>query len=161
MPQKTYYLNDETDTRALGESLARALSGGLRIYLHGDLGTGKTTLTRAMLKAAGHAGKVKSPTYTLVEPYVIELNGHPVDLFHFDLYRMSSAEEFLEAGFREYFNKNSICIVEWAEKADTELPPPDLAISLEVKGDGRTVSLTASSDKGRHCLENLHYTSHS
>ena len=97
MPQKTYYLNDETDTRALGESLARALSGGLRIYLHGDLGTGKTTLTRAMLKAAGHAGKVKSPTYTLVEPYVIELNGHPVDLFHFDLYRMSSAEEFLEA----------------------------------------------------------------
>ena len=160
MPQKTYYLDDETDTRALGESLVRALSGGLRIYLHGNLGTGKTTLTRAMLKAAGHAGKVKSPTYTLVEPYVIELNGHPVDFFHFDLYRMGSAEEFLEAGFREYFNENSICIIEWAEKADTELPPPDLAISLEVKGDGRTASLTASSDKGRHCLENRHYTSH-
>ncbi len=160
MLQKTYYLNDEADTRALGDSLARTLKAGLRIYLHGNLGAGKTTLTRAMLNAAGHTGKVKSPTYTLVEPYVIELDGHPVGLFHFDLYRMGSPEEFLEAGFREHFNENTICIIEWAEKADAELPPPDLAISFGIEGEGRTVKLTASSDKGRRCLENLRFMPH-
>lgn len=161
MLQKTYYLNEETDTRALGESIARTLVNGLKIYLHGDLGAGKTTLTRAILKAAGHTGKVKSPTYTLVEPYVIELNGRPIDFFHFDLYRMGSPEEFSEAGFREHFSENSICIIEWAEKADTELPLPDLTISLDVAGDGRAACLTASSDKGGYCLENLHFTPHS
>ena len=86
MQQLTFYLNDEPDTCELGKSLARVLESGLKIYLHGDLGSGKTTLTRALLKEAGHSGKVKSPTYTLVEPYVIELNGHAVDLLHFDLY---------------------------------------------------------------------------
>ena len=85
MQQQTFYLSDESDTCELGNSLAHVLENGLKIYLHGDLGSGKTTLTRALLKTAGHAGKVKSPTYTLLEPYVIELNGHTVDLLHFDL----------------------------------------------------------------------------
>ena len=95
MQQKTFYLNDETDTCALGKALAHELERGLTIYLHGDLGAGKTTITRAMLREAGHAGKVKSPTYTLVEPYVIDLNGQAVELLHFDLYRMGCPEEFL------------------------------------------------------------------
>lgn len=158
MQQKTYYLKDESDTRALGESLAAILESGLKIYLHGDLGAGKTTLTRAILRAAGHTGKVKSPTYSLAEPYVIELNGHSVDLLHFDLYRMCSPEEFLEAGFREHFNNRTICIIEWAEKADGELPSPDLSVSLETTGDGRTVRLAAFSGKGSRCLEKLHFT---
>ena len=122
MQQLTFYLNDESDTCELGKSLARVLESGLKIYLHGDLGSGKTTLTRALLKEAGHTGKVKSPTYTLVEPYVIELNGHTVDLLHFDLYRMSCPEEFLEAGFRDHFNEETVCFIEWAEKAESALP---------------------------------------
>ena len=157
MPQRTFHLNDESETCALGKAVAHVLTKGLKIYLHGDLGAGKTTLTRAMLKEAGHTGKVKSPTYTLVEPYLIELDGQRVDLLHFDLYRMGCPEEFLEAGFREYFNEETICIIEWAEKADSELPSPDLAISLEVTGNGRTAKLVALSDKGSHCLKNLRF----
>ncbi len=160
MQRQTYYLKDETHTRMLGEALAHTLKNGLKIYLHGDLGAGKTTLTRAMLKMAGYSGKVKSPTYTLVESYAIELNGHLVDLFHFDLYRMGSPNEFLDAGFREYLNEKTICIIEWAEKAETELPSPDLAIWLEVTENGRTANLVASSEKGKHCLKKLHFMPH-
>lgn len=161
MHQKTFYLKDESDTCALGKSLAAILETGLKIYLHGELSAGKTTLVRAMLKEAGHRGKVKSPTYTLVEPYSIELNSQIVDLLHFDLYRMGCPEEFLEAGFREHFSEKTICIIEWAEKADSELPSPDIVVSLEVMGEGRTASLTATSGKGSHCLENLRFLSHS
>lgn len=161
MQQLTFYLNDESDTCELGTSLANILESGLKIYLHGDLGTGKTTLTRALLKAAGHTGKVKSPTYTLVEPYVIKLNGHTVDLLHFDLYRMSCPEEFLEAGFRDHFNEETVCIIEWAEKADSALPAADIDVSFEVSGDGRTVNLLSISEKGSRCLENLHFVPHS
>ena len=160
MLQKNFYLNDEDDTCALGESLAAILDKGLKIHLHGDLGTGKTTLTRAMISATGYTGKVKSPTYTLVEPYAITLNGQPLDLFHFDLYRMGCPEEFLEAGFREYFNDETVCIIEWAEKADSTIPPPDLAISLAITGEGRTARLTAYSEKGIQCLEKLYFVPH-
>ncbi|MFI4941085.1 MAG: tRNA (adenosine(37)-N6)-threonylcarbamoyltransferase complex ATPase subunit type 1 TsaE, partial [Burkholderiales bacterium] len=109
------HLNDEAGTVALGGSLARGLAPGLTIYLHGDLGVGKTTLTRALLHAAGFTGHVKSPTYTLAEPYDLMVAGAPIQLIHFDLYRMASPEEFLEAGFREDFNESNICIVEWPE----------------------------------------------
>lgn len=151
------YLPDEDATRALGGALARALQPGLVIYLHGDLGAGKTALTRALLHAAGHRGAVKSPTYTLSEPYRISLGGQPVDLIHYDLYRMSSPEEFLDAGFREDFNGHNICIVEWPEKGEPVLPPPDVNVLLEVSGLGRTVELQALSDLGLLCLERLHY----
>ena len=161
MQQLTFYLNDEPDTCELGKFLARVLESCLKIYLHGDLGSGKTTLTRALLKEAGHSGKVKSPTYTLVEPYVIELNGHAVDLLHFDLYRMSCPEEFLEAGFRDHFNEESVCLVEWAEKAVSALPVADIDISFEISGDGRTVVLRSVSEKGSRCLENLRFVPHS
>ena len=151
------YLPDEDATRALGGALARALQPGLVIYLHGDLGAGKTALTRALLHAAGHQGAVKSPTYTLSEPYRIQLNGQPVELIHYDLYRMASPEEFLDAGFREDFNGHNICIVEWPEKGEPVLPPPDVNVLLEVSGLGRTVELQALSDLGLLCLERLHY----
>src|SRR5437868_10800658 len=107
----TAHLNDEAGTAALGTALAHALAPGLAIYLHGDLGAGKTALTRAMLHAAGHAGHVKSPTYTLAEPYRIAIAGKLVEVIHFDLYRIGSPEEFLDAGFREHFNPANICIV--------------------------------------------------
>ncbi|MCM0045566.1 MAG: tRNA (adenosine(37)-N6)-threonylcarbamoyltransferase complex ATPase subunit type 1 TsaE [Burkholderiaceae bacterium] len=150
------YLKDEAGTQALGAALARALAPGLSIHLHGDLGAGKTFLTRALLHAAGHPGRVKSPTYTLVEPYTIRLGGQPVELMHFDLYRMGSPEEFIEAGFREHFGAGKICVVEWPEQAGGLLPSADIEVFLTAAGDGRAVELRAHSDLGASCLEKLH-----
>lgn len=157
MQHFTAHLHDEAGTAALGAALARALLPGLAIHLHGDLGAGKTALTRALLHAAGHTGTVKSPTYTLSEPYRIELDGRAVGVIHFDLYRMSSAEEFLDAGFREDFNGDNICIVEWPEKAEGVLPPPDLNVFLTVAGLGRDVELQASTALGNSCLQRLKF----
>ncbi len=164
-PKVTFYsmqhfkahLHDEAGTAALGAALARALVPGLAIHLHGDLGAGKTALTRALLHAAGHVGHVKSPTYTLSEPYRVMLDGAAVDVIHFDLYRMASAEEFLDAGFREDFNGKNICIVEWPEKAEPVLPAPDLNVFLSVAGEGRDVELQALSDLGLLCLDRLKF----
>lgn len=150
-------LHDEEGTAALGASLARALAPGLTIYLHGDLGAGKTALTRALLHAAGYEGHVKSPTYTLAEPYSIVIAGQPVEVIHFDLYRMASPEEFLDAGFREHFNERSICIVEWPEKAESVLPSPDINIFLAVSNGGRDVELQAFSNQGSQCLDRLNF----
>ncbi len=157
MQHFTAHLHDESGTAALGAALARALVPGLSIHLHGDLGAGKTALTRALLHAAGHTGHVKSPTYTLSEPYTIVLEGRTVNVIHFDLYRMSSPEEFLDAGFREDFNGDNICIVEWPEKADPVLPPPDLNVWLNVAGNGRDVELQPLSDLGLLCLDRLKF----
>lgn len=151
------HLHDEAGTAALGAALSRAILPGMAIYLHGDLGAGKTALTRALLHAAGHQGNVKSPTYTLSEPYSVQLEGRAVNVIHFDLYRMSSPEEFLDAGFREDFNGENICIVEWPEKAGPVLPPPDLHIFLAVAGEGRDVELQASSALGLSCLQRLKF----
>jgi tRNA threonylcarbamoyladenosine biosynthesis protein TsaE len=150
-------LKDEAGTLALGAALSRALAPGLTIYLHGDLGAGKTALTRALLHAAGHPGHVKSPTYTLAEPYTVELAGQPVEVVHFDLYRMAGPDEFLDAGFREYFNHRTICIIEWPEKAGDVLPPPDINVFLTMHGTGRKVELQALSPHGSQCLERLHF----
>ncbi len=151
------HLQDEAGTAALGHALARAMLPGLAIYLHGDLGVGKTVLTRSLLHAAGYVGHVKSPTYTLAEPYQIALEGQPVSVIHFDLYRLASPEEFLDAGFREDFNGDAICIVEWPEKAESVLPAPDVNVFLSVSGQGREVELSACSDKGLQCLQRLHF----
>ncbi|MFP5393450.1 MAG: tRNA (adenosine(37)-N6)-threonylcarbamoyltransferase complex ATPase subunit type 1 TsaE [Gammaproteobacteria bacterium] len=152
------HLPDEAATAALGAALARVLAPGLSIHLHGDLGAGKTALTRALLHAAGHAGTVKSPTYTLSEPYRVMLDGRLVNVIHFDLYRMASPEEFLDAGFREEFNADNICIVEWPEKAAPVLPDPDVNVLLSVAGVGREVELQALSDLGLLCLDRLEFT---
>jgi len=157
MQHFTAYLPDETATAAFGAALARALAPGLVIYLHGDLGAGKTALTRALLRAAGHQGTVKSPTYTLSEPYRVQLDGQPVNVIHYDLYRMSSPEEFLDAGFREDFDGRNICIVEWPEKGEPVLPLPDVKVLLKVSGLGREVELQALSELGLLCLDRLTY----
>ena len=151
------HLHDEAATATLGASLARALAPGLAIYLHGDLGAGKTALTRALLRAAGHQGTVKSPTYTLSEPYRVQIGGQPVNVIHYDLYRMSSPEEFLDAGFREDFDGKNICIVEWPEKGEPVLPLPDVKVLLKVSGLGREVELQALSELGLLCLDRLSY----
>ncbi|WP_313032082.1 tRNA (adenosine(37)-N6)-threonylcarbamoyltransferase complex ATPase subunit type 1 TsaE [Massilia alkalitolerans] len=151
------YLPDESATAALGAALARALQPGLVIYLHGDLGAGKTALTRALIQAAGHKGTVKSPTYTLSEPYRVQVDGQAVDIIHYDLYRMSSPEEFLDAGFREDFDGRNICIVEWPEKGEPVLPSPDVRILLDVSGLGREVELQALTQPGLLCLDRLAY----
>ncbi len=150
------FLRDEEGTQALGAALSRVLAPGLSLHLHGDLGAGKTFLTRSLLHAAGYEGRVKSPTYTLVEPYTISLNGRTVELMHFDLYRMGSPEEFIEAGFREYFGADKVCVVEWPEQAAGLIPAADIDVFLAAEGEGRAVELRANSDLGASCLEKLH-----
>ncbi|THC42211.1 tRNA (adenosine(37)-N6)-threonylcarbamoyltransferase complex ATPase subunit type 1 TsaE [Massilia sp. Mn16-1_5] len=157
MQHFTAYLPDESATIALGAALARALVPGLVIYLHGDLGAGKTALTRALIQAAGHRGTVKSPTYTLSEPYRVQLDGRPLNIIHYDLYRMSSPEEFLDAGFREDFDGSNVCIVEWPEKGEPVLPSPDVRVLLDVSGAGRAVELQALSPQGLLCLDRLSF----
>lgn len=148
----TRALKDETATLALGAELAARLHPGLTIYLHGDLGAGKTTLTRGLLQALGHQGRVKSPTYTLVEPYVVS----GINLYHFDLYRFIDPEEWEAAGFREYFNADSICVVEWPQQAGDLLPAADIDIRLQTSGAGRSASIHANSAAARLCLDGLH-----
>jgi tRNA threonylcarbamoyladenosine biosynthesis protein TsaE len=147
----TLPLPDEAATQALGAALARALAPGLKVYLSGDLGAGKTTLVRALLRACGYAGKVKSPTYTLVEPYTV-FNLH---LYHFDLYRMTGPDEWAMSGFREIFDEAAICLVEWPERAAGELPEPDLAIALQIAESSRAARVVAHSERGRTWLRSL------
>jgi tRNA threonylcarbamoyladenosine biosynthesis protein TsaE len=146
----TLTLPDEAATLALGVNLAKTLlEGGLTIWLLGNLGAGKTTLVRGLLHGLGHVGKVKSPTYTLVEPYVVS----GLYLYHFDLYRFVDPEEWDAAGFRDYFNPQSVCLVEWPEKAAGLLPVPDVEISLTPNGTGREVTLDAKTRIGQRCLK--------
>ncbi|HYD33492.1 MAG TPA: tRNA (adenosine(37)-N6)-threonylcarbamoyltransferase complex ATPase subunit type 1 TsaE [Methylophilaceae bacterium] len=149
MPNFTCELTDEAATLALGKRLATSVQPGLVIYLHGDLGAGKTTLVRGLIQGLGHVGKVKSPTYTLVEPYVIS----GMNLYHFDLYRFVDPEEWDASGFRDYFNRQSVCLVEWPERASGLLPKADIDIRLEPQGPGRKVVMTANTDTGIRSLE--------
>ena len=136
-PNFTRELADEAATLEAGRQFSQQLKSGLTVYLHGDLGAGKTTFVRGVLQALGFAGKVKSPTYTLVEPYTI--SGY--NIYHFDLYRFNDEEEWEAAGFREYFNDESICLVEWPEKAGNLLRPADFDIKMGVLGNGRTLEI--------------------
>jgi tRNA threonylcarbamoyladenosine biosynthesis protein TsaE len=148
------YLADEKATEAFGAKLASALTPGLVIWLVGDLGAGKTTLTRGLLRALGHTGSVKSPTYTLMEIYQIP----EIPLYHFDFYRFTHPDEFLEAGLDEYFGREGVCLVEWADKALPFVPQADLEIRMEVEGEGRQASLNARSQQGLECLKNAQLT---
>lgn len=151
----TLQLPDEPATLGLGARLAATVRPGMTVYLSGDLGAGKTTLVRGLLRSLGYAGRVKSPTYTLVELYEIP----SLNLYHFDLYRFADPEEWLEAGFREYFNTGSVCLVEWPEKAAGLLPAPDLAVRLDLSGDGRVAEMTAYTEAGKRCIAALKLSS--
>jgi tRNA threonylcarbamoyladenosine biosynthesis protein TsaE len=144
-------LPDEAATLALGRELAPLLTPGMVVWLDGDLGAGKTTLTRALLRALGHSGPVKSPTYTLVEVYVVS----SIYWYHFDFYRFNHPEEFDDAGLGEYFRDDAVCLVEWPEKAAGYVPQPDLALVFHFADSGRELELVARSDAGQRCLNSL------
>jgi tRNA threonylcarbamoyladenosine biosynthesis protein TsaE len=129
---------------ALGGRLAGALVPGMIVYLNGDLGMGKTTLARGFIQSLGHKGAVKSPTYTLVEPYEFP----ELTVYHFDLYRLADPEELEFMGVRDYFDKRSVCLIEWARRGAGFLPPADLVINIEREGLGRAVQLQAFSALG-------------
>lgn len=144
-------LENEDQQVAFGESLGRALAGRGRLYLEGELGAGKTTLARGILRAYGHQGAVKSPTYTLLEPY--ELDGVRVN--HFDLYRIADPEELEFIGGRDLLCDDSLSIIEWPVRGEGWLPRPDLVVRLELLGQGRCAELVATSDYGREVLARL------
>ena len=121
------------------------------IYLNGDLGAGKTTLVRGILNALGHAGRVKSPTYTLVEPYHIA----GLDLRHFDLYRLHDHEEWESAGFRDEFDGHNIFLIEWPERAQGLIPQADVEITFEILAQGRETKIHAHTKMGKQCLGQL------
>ena len=170
MTEKTFLLSSEVETAEIASKFAVAISTllkesnssksamnlALHISLIGDLGAGKTTFTRYLLKALGHTGKVKSPTYALCEPYQLVMGSCVFPLHHFDLYRMRYAEEWLDAGFRDTFSNPGICIVEWPEKAEGTLPAVDAELHLTMNDDeSRELIIKAISSSGRVLLEAL------
>jgi tRNA threonylcarbamoyladenosine biosynthesis protein TsaE len=150
-PQFALGLPDEPATRRAGARLAKGVAPGLRLYLKGELGSGKTTLVRGLLHGLGWRGRVKSPTYALVEVYVIS----SLQLYHFDFYRFLDKREWNDSGFRDSFDGVAVCIVEWPEKAGDALPPPDLELELEHHGAGRALRARAYSEAGERCLRGL------
>jgi tRNA threonylcarbamoyladenosine biosynthesis protein TsaE len=171
--ERLFTFADEAATLAFGERFARAIESvaaardangsdpgaqafhGLQVQLVGDLGAGKTTLARATLRGLGHTGRVRSPTYTLVEPYVLERPAGELALYHFDLYRFTEPAEWADAGFREYFDSGAVCLVEWPQRAGRLLGVPDLVFSLDLNGEGerRVLVARAYSATGKACLE--------
>ena len=151
----TVGLADEAATSAFGRELSPLLAPGMVVWLDGDLGAGKTTLVRAVLRAFGHAGPVKSPTYTLVEVYVVS----SIYWYHFDFYRFNVPEEFVDAGLGEYFRNDSVCLVEWPEKAAGHVPPADLMLVFRFPesphDSGRVLELSAYTERGKSCLNTL------
>ncbi|MEL4429988.1 tRNA (adenosine(37)-N6)-threonylcarbamoyltransferase complex ATPase subunit type 1 TsaE [Shewanella mangrovisoli] len=148
MTELTFQLNNEDETIAVGQKLARHIQAPLTLYLTGDLGAGKTTLSRGLIQGLGHKGAVKSPTYTLVEPY--ELDG--VEIYHFDLYRLNDPEELEFMGIRDYFTDSSLCIVEWPDKGHGLLPDADIHLHLNYVNQGREIQIRALTESGKKLL---------
>ncbi len=167
MLSNTIFLKDESATELFGQLLARATSNlsldevdfdvvpiktlGGRIYLKGELGAGKTTLTRGLMRGYGYSGAVKSPTYTLVEPYEFE----EYNIYHFDLYRLVDPEEVEFLGVSDYFNDSNLCLLEWPENGKSAIPEPDLEIELKIKHQGRGLHWWARTPKGQLIAERL------
>lgn len=139
---------DVAAMEALGKALSLSLNGHGTVYLEGELGAGKTTLTRGVLRAYGHEGAVKSPTYTLVEPYELAVG----TVFHFDLYRLYDPEELELMGYRDYFRANALTLVEWPVRGKPLLPAPDLTVTITPEGAGRKLNLAAHSAHGEAAL---------
>lgn len=151
MNELTLFLADSEATEQLGAQLGQYAPAGSVLYLLGELGAGKTTLVRGFLQSLGHQGAVKSPTYTLVEPY--DLMGRR--FYHFDLYRLGSPEELEYLGIRDYFDGDAVALIEWPERGRSMVPPPDLTIELVYREKGRNVRLVASSPSGEQLLSQM------
>lgn len=145
---KTFVANAVRDTEQLGARLAARVRDGAVIHLRGQLGAGKTTLARGFLRALGHAGTVKSPTFTLVEPYVIG----DLHIYHFDLYRMNDPEELEAIGIRDYCESRAICLFEWPELGGAVVPAADIDLSIEHQDRGRVIQLQGRSGHGLHIV---------
>lgn len=151
MAQYQRVLQDESATLLLARKVARFIQPGMTLFLHGGLGAGKTTFSRGLLLALGHKGTVKSPTYTLVEPYQLPA----LTVFHFDLYRLRDAEELEFMGIRDYFRADTLCLIEWPEQGQGYLPVPDLDIHLVFEAEHRHVSVSANTDAGTTIIKAL------
>jgi tRNA threonylcarbamoyladenosine biosynthesis protein TsaE len=151
MTSHILHIESDEAMQALGARLGAASQSHGVIYLQGELGTGKTTLVRGLLRGLGHKGAVKSPTFTLVEPYIV--NGSPV--YHFDLYRLSDPEELEFMGLRDYFSDESLCLIEWPQQGGELLPPADVLIELEHAGPARDLRISALSRHGEAILTGL------
>jgi len=156
MRKLEYLLSNEADTVAVGDNLAKVLLAqdkqqALVVYLNGDLGAGKTTLSRGFVRGMGHQGNVKSPTYTLVEPYELA----PWQVYHFDLYRLADPEELEYMGIRDYFNDNCCCFIEWPEKGAGLLANADIIINIVYQDEQRVIDLQANSPRGDAVLQEL------
>jgi len=151
------FLADEAATIAFGQRLAKAINSKGLLTLSGNLGSGKTTLSRGLIQSYGHSGAVKSPTYTLVEPYEIGEKR----IYHFDLYRMEDPEELEFIGLWDYLTQEALIIIEWPEKAFGVLPPADLAIQLEPQEKGRKITLSANTLPGETMLKKISATDQS
>lgn len=145
------FFPDALTLETWGEGFASALRPGCLVALQGELGAGKTTLVRAILRSLGVTGRIKSPTYPLLETY----NVSSLYLYHFDFYRIKKPSELEEAGFRECFSGEGFCFVEWPERAGSWLPAPDVTLTLFVEDEGRTLMVTPGSNLGRECLDRL------
>ncbi len=137
----------------LAACCAAQLSPGFKLYLQGELGAGKTTFVRGALRGLGYQGVVKSPTYTLVEHYPV------AGVYHFDLYRLTTAAELDDIGCRDYFDGRAVCLVEWPERGGASLPVADLTINISIEQAARSLNCRAQTEAGRECLQQLTATS--
>ena len=144
-------LPDPAASEALGAALAPGVAPGRVVHLRGDLGAGKTTVVRGGLRALGHEGKVKSPTYTLVEPYALSR----LHLYHFDFFRLKDSAAWKDSEFREYFGPHAACLVEWPERVGAALGAPDLELRLEFAPVGRRALLSSHTPAGEAWLSSL------
>jgi tRNA threonylcarbamoyladenosine biosynthesis protein TsaE len=152
--QLSVNLEGERKMQDFGAQLATAIGkidAPLLMLLNGDLGAGKTTISRGLLQGLGHQGAVKSPTYTLVEPYELDIGV----VYHFDLYRLIDSEELEHIGFSDYLSEAKLCIIEWPENGGSYIPQPDISIDISVYQSGRRLTLNSATESGNRCINLL------